>query len=247
MNIKNKKISHYVLDGKIGHGAFSTIQLAHHDSTDIKVAIKIISKKKIETDPIFKKCLVEIETLQLLEHPNVLSLFEVLHSEKYVYLVLEYCSGGDLYSVLNHKTKFKENEARHYFRQIISAMIYCHNMGISHRDLKLENILIGSYENIKIADFGLANKLKQGELMETSCGSLRYAAPEVINGKSYSGELADVWSCGVILFTFLAGYHPFDEESYVAILKKIMRNQYIMPTDISSDSVDLIRRILEVT
>ena len=148
--------------------------------------------------------------------------------------------------VFNNKLKFSENETRQYMRQIISGMIYCHSAGFCHRDLKLQNILVRSNSSIKIADFGLSHQLNQGELMSTSCGSLIYAAPEVIHGKTYSGELADVWSCGIILFTLLAGYHPFDEESYVAILKKIMRNQYIMPTDISPEAIDLIRRILEV-
>ena len=206
----------------------------------------MISKKKIESDPVFRKCLTEINALQSLEHPNIIQFFEVLQSEKYVYLVLEYCSGGDLYSLHNNKSKFNEAEARLYFRQIISAMIYCHSAGYSHRDLKLENIMLRSHSIIKVGDFGLSNQLKPGELMSTSCGSLRYASPEVIHGKNYSGELADAWSCGVILFTFLAGYYPFNEESYVAILKKIMRNQYTIPTNISPEAVDLIKRILEV-
>lgn len=246
MSIKTKTIGHYVLESKIGHGAFSTIHLAHHDILKTKVAIKIISKRKMQTDPIYKKCLIEIETLQSLDHPNIVKLFEVLESEKSIYLILEYCSQGDLYSHLNNKIKFTENEARNYFRQLISAMVYIHARGFAHRDLKLENVFLGTSNNIKIGDFGLANRLIQGGLMATSCGSLRYASPEILNGKQYSGELADVWSCGIILFTFLAGYHPFDDDCYVSILKKIMRSQYIMPTDVSADSVDLIKRILEV-
>lgn len=246
MSLKNRTIGHYILEKKIGHGAFSTIELATHDIYKTKVAIKMISKNKMKIDPNFKKCLIEIDTLKHLTHPNIVQLFEVLESEKFMFLVIEYCKEGDLYTILNNKTKFTENEARHYFRQIIRAMIYCHSMGYAHRDLKLENIFLTSFNKIKIGDFGLANLLVPGELMSTSCGSLRYASPEVINGKKYSGELADVWSCGIILFTFLAGYHPFDDDSYVSILKKIMRNQYVMPSDISIEAVDLIKRILEV-
>lgn len=247
MSVKSKKIGHYFLENRIGHGAFSSIYKARHDMLDTQVAIKCISKQRMDSDPVYKKCLAEIEALRTLDHPNVIKLFEILQSEKYIYLVLEYCSNRDMYALLDSKAKLTEAEARFYFRQIIEAMIYCHAAGFSHRDLKLENIFLGSHSNVKIGDFGLCSRLRQGELMATSCGSLRYAAPEVINGKTYSGELADSWSCGIILFTLLAGYHPFEDDCYVSILKKIMRRQYLMPTDLSPTATDLLRRIMEVT
>lgn len=246
MNKKSSKIGHYSIIKRIGHGGFAKVDLATHDLLGIDVAIKIISRKKINFEKNYAKCLEEIEIYQSLDHPNVIKLFEVLKSDSSLYLIMEYASRGDLYSILNTKTKFSETESRHYFRQIISGLVYCHSKGYAHRDLKLENIFLGDLNDIKIGDFGLAGKLKSGNLMSTCCGSLRYAAPEILKGKLYSGELADVWSCGVILFTFLAGYHPFDDDVYVTLLQKIKRNNYVIPTDISSDSIDLIKKILQV-
>lgn len=246
MSVKSKKIGHYFLEGRIGHGAFSSIYKGRHDALDTLVAIKCISKQRMESDPVYRKCLMEVEALRSLDHPNVIKMFEILQSEKYIYLVLEFCSNQDLYSLLNARARLTEGESRFYFRQIIEAIIYCHAAGIAHRDLKLENVFLGGHDNVKIGDFGLSSLLRPGELMNTSCGSLRYAAPEVINGKAYSGELADSWSLGIILFTLLAGYHPFEDDCYVSILKKIMRRQYIMPEGLSPAVTDLIRRIMEV-
>jgi 5'-AMP-activated protein kinase catalytic alpha subunit len=245
MNKKPTKVGYYTVIKRIGHGAFAKVDLAVHELLDTKVAIKIISRKKATFQKNFNKFLDEIEIYRELNHRNVVKLFEVLKSEHSLYLVMEYAPKGDLYSILNAKTKFNEPEARHYFRQMISALIYCHAKGYAHRDLKLENIFLDDLNDIKIGDFGLAGKLRPGTLMATSCGSLRYAAPEILKGKLYSGELADVWSCGVILFTFLSGYHPFEDDVYVTLLQKIKRNNYTVPLDISGESVDLIKKILQ--
>lgn len=245
MNKKPTKVGYYTVLKRIGHGAFAKVDLAVHELLDVKVAIKIISRKKATFQKNFNKFLDEIEIYRELNHRHVVKLFEVLKSEHSLYLVMEYAPRGDLYSILNAKTKFSETEARHYFRQIIGALIYCHAKGYAHRDLKLENIFLDDLNDIKIGDFGLAGKLRPSTLMATSCGSLRYAAPEILKGKLYSGELADVWSCGVILFTFLAGYHPFEDDVYVTLLQKIKRNNYTVPTDISVESVDLIKKILQ--
>jgi serine/threonine protein kinase len=247
MTSKANTVGHYILEKKIGHGAFAKVELATHELLNLKVAIKIISRKKISVDVNFARCLNEINIYKELNHKNVIKMFEVLRSVNYLYIVMEYASGGDLYTALNNKTPLSEVETRYYFRQIINGLEYIHAQGYSHRDLKLENILLTDKNQIKIADFGLSNKFIEGKLMETSCGSLRYATPEILKGKKYSGELADVWSCGVILFTLLAGYHPFDDEVYGMILKKIMESNYAMPAGISPEAVDLIKRILEVT
>lgn len=245
MNKKSTKIGYYTVIKRIGHGAFAKVDLATHDLLDIKVAIKIISRKKASFEDNFNKFLTEIEIYKELRHRHVVKLFEVFKSEHSLFLIMEYAPKGDLYTILNTKTKFSETEARHYFRQMISALVYCHAKGYAHRDLKLENLFLDDLNDIKIGDFGLAGKLKPSTLMNTSCGSLRYAAPEILRGKLYSGELADVWSIGVILFTFLAGYHPFDDDVYVSMLQKIKRNNYTIPTDISIEAVDLIKKTLQ--
>ena len=247
MTSKSNTVGHYILERKIGHGAFAKVELATHELLDLKVAIKIISRKKISIDKNFARCLNEINIYKKLNHPNVIHMFEVLRSVNYLYIVMEYAAGGDLYSVLNTKGRLTEPEARHYFRQLIEGLEYTHAKGFAHRDLKLENILITENNDVKIGDFGLSNKLTAGQLMETSCGSLRYAAPEILKGKRYSGELIDIWSCGIILYTLLCGHHPFDDDVYGVILKKIMKSSYVLPPDLSPSVVDLIHRILEVS
>lgn len=245
MNKKPSQIGYYSVVKRIGHGSFAKVDLAVHVLLNVKVAIKIIDRKKATFQKHFNKFLDEIEIYRELSHRHIIKLFEVLKSERSLYLIMEYAPRGDLYSILNIKAKFSEPEARHYFRQMVSALIYSHAKGYAHRDLKLENIFLDEFNDIKIGDYGLAGKLRPSALMSTSCGSPRYAAPEILKGKLYSGELADVWSCGVILFTFLAGYNPFDDDVYVSLLQKIKRSHYTLPPELSAEAVDLIRRALQ--
>lgn len=245
MNKKPVQIGNYSTIKRIGHGSFAKVDLAVHLLLSIHVAIKIIDRKKANFQKHFNKFLDEIEIYRELNHRHVIKLFEVLRSERNLFLIMEYAPRGDLYTILNTRLKFTEAEARHYFRQMVSALIYCHAKGFAHRDLKLENIFLDEFNDIKIGDFGLAGKLRPSSMMTTSCGSPRYAAPEILKGKMYSGELADVWSCGVILYTFLVGNNPFDDHVYVVLLQKIKRSQYILPPDLSAEAVDLIRKMLQ--
>uniref|UniRef100_A0A8C8Z6Y5 BR serine/threonine kinase 2 n=1 Tax=Prolemur simus TaxID=1328070 RepID=A0A8C8Z6Y5_PROSS len=149
----------------------------------------------------------EIAILKLIEHPHVLKLHDVYENKKYLYLVLEHVSGGELFDYLVKKGRLTPKEARKFFRQIISALDFCHSHSICHRDLKPENLLLDEKNNIRIADFGMASLQVGDSLLETSCGSPHYACPEVIRGEKYDGRKADVWSCGVILFALLVLEH----------------------------------------
>jgi len=157
---------------------------------------------------------------------------------------MEYCGGGDLFEYILKNKKLSEYEACKIFSQIISGLEYIHKKGIAHRDMKPENILLDYHKNVKIVDFGLSNLYKSGEMLKTSCGSLCYAAPEMILGTRYDGCRADIWSCGVILYTMVCGYFPFDGANKTIIYSKIVSSDFNVPDALSSDLKDLLRSIL---
>ncbi|KPI96240.1 Serine/threonine kinase SAD-1 [Papilio xuthus] len=184
--------------------------------------------------------------MKLIEHPHVLGLSDVYENKKYLYLVLEHVSGGELFDYLVKKGRLTPKEARRFFRQIISALDFCHSHSICHRDLKPENLLLDERNNIKIADFGMASLQPAGSLLETSCGSPHYACPEVIRGEKYDGRRADVWSCGVILYALLVGALPFDDDNLRQLLEKVKRGVFHVPHFVPPDCQQLLRGMIEV-
>ena len=188
----------------------------------------------------------EINILHLCTHPHIIRLYEVIDTPTDIFLVNEYVSGGELFDYIVSKGRLSADEARNFFHQIISGVEYCHFQKIVHRDLKPENLLLDANDNIKIADFGLSNLMRDGDFLRTSCGSPNYAAPEVISGHLYAGPEVDVWSCGVILYALLCGSLPFDDESIPNLFKKIKSGMYSLPTHLSQLAKNLIPRMLEV-
>ena len=188
----------------------------------------------------------EINILHLCTHPHIIRLYEVIDTPTDFFLVNEYVSGGELFDYIVSKGRLSADEARNFFHQIISGVEYCHFQKIVHRDLKPENLLLDANLNIKIADFGLSNLMRDGDFLRTSCGSPNYAAPEVISGHLYAGPEVDVWSCGVILYALLCGSLPFDDESIPNLFKKIKSGMYSLPTHLSQLAKNLIPRMLEV-
>ncbi|XP_054587917.2 serine/threonine-protein kinase BRSK2 isoform X8 [Nothobranchius furzeri] len=221
------------------------VKLGIHCVTGQKVAIKIVNREKL-SESVLMKVEREIAILKLIEHPHVLKLHDVYENKKYLYLVLEHVSGGELFDYLVKKGRLTPKEARKFFRQIISALDFCHSHSICHRDLKPENLLLDEKNNIRIADFGMAS-LQVGEnLLETSCGSPHYACPEVIRGEKYDGRKADAWSCGVILFALLVGALPFDDDNLRNLLEKVKLGVFHMPHFIPPDCQNLLRGMIEV-
>ncbi|KFO26413.1 BR serine/threonine-protein kinase 1 [Fukomys damarensis] len=194
------------LSQEVGMDVRGLVKLGIHCVTCQKVAIKIVNREKL-SESVLMKVEREIAILKLIEHPHVLKLHDVYENKKYLYLVLEHVSGGELFDYLVKKGRLTPKEARKFFRQIISALDFCHSHSICHRDLKPENLLLDEKNNIRIADFGMASLQVGDSLLETSCGSPHYACPEVIRGEKYDGRKADVWSCGVILFALLVLEH----------------------------------------
>ncbi|MGK3751461.1 MAG: 5'-AMP-activated protein kinase catalytic alpha subunit, partial [Bacillariaceae sp.] len=214
--------------------------------TGHKVAVKILNKAKIKQLGMEEKVQREINILHLCTHPHIIRLYEVIDTPTDIFLVNEYVSGGELFDYIVSKGRLSADEARNFFHQIISGVEYCHFQKIVHRDLKPENLLLDANDNIKIADFGLSNLMRDGDFLRTSCGSPNYAAPEVISGHLYAGPETDVWSCGVILYALLCGSLPFDDESIPNLFKKIKSGMYSLPTHLSQLAKNLIPRMLEV-
>lgn len=215
-------IGNYRLLKTIGKGNFAKVKLARHILTGKEVAVKIIDKTQLNSSSL-QKLFREVRIMKVLNHPNIVKLFEVIETEKTLYLVMEYASGGEVFDYLVAHGRMKEKEARAKFRQIVSAVQYCHQKFIVHRDLKAENLLLDADMNIKIADFGFSNEFTFGNKLDTFCGSPPYAAPELFQGKKYDGPEVDVWSLGVILYTLVSGSLPFDGQN----LKQIMKDRWM--------------------
>ena len=221
------------------------VKLGLHCVTGKKVAVKIINREKL-SESVLQKVEREIAIMKLIEHPHVLGLFDVYENKKYLYLILEHVSGGELFDYLVKKGRLTPKEARRFFRQIISALDFCHSHSICHRDLKPENLLLDDKNNIRIADFGMASLQMEGSMLETSCGSPHYACPEVIRGEKYDGRRADVWSCGVILYALLVGALPFDDDNLRQLLEKVKRGVFHIPHFVPPECQDLLRGMIEV-
>lgn len=241
------KIGNFLLGGDIGKGSFGKVKLATHINTGHTVAVKIMNKAKIMQQGMQKKVEHEIQVLRNLgRHPNIAPLYDVVDSPTDTYLVLENLGGGELYDYLEERGRLDEEEARNIFEQLIDGIDYCHSKDIVHRDLKLDNLLLDSHNNIKIADFGLSAQVLKDNYLKTTCGTPHYIAPEILSRKAYHGPKVDIWSCGVILYALLCGTVPFDDENTVVLFEKIQSGDFEMPTYVSESAQDLLSQILEV-
>src|SRR5882757_1870001 len=190
----------------------------------------------------------------MLKHPNIVRLYDVIETDKYIGIILDYASGGELFDHILAHRYLKEKDACKLFSQLISGVWYIHQRKIVHRDLKLENLLLDRNRNVIITDFGFANRFehRSDDLMQTSCGSPCYAAPElVISEGSYVGSAVDIWSCGVILYAMLAGYLPFDDDpanpdgdNINLLYKYIVNTPLTFPDYISTEARDLLSTML---
>ncbi|XP_063159891.1 serine/threonine-protein kinase MARK1 isoform X1 [Candoia aspera] len=243
VNEEHPHIGNYRLLKTIGKGNFAKVKLARHVLTGREVAVKIIDKTQLNPTSL-QKLFREVRIMKILNHPNIVKLFEVIETEKTLYLVMEYASGGEVFDYLVAHGRMKEKEARAKFRQIVSAVQYCHQKCIVHRDLKAENLLLDGDMNIKIADFGFSNEFTVGNKLDTFCGSPPYAAPELFQGKKYDGPEVDVWSLGVILYTLVSGSLPFDGQNLKELRERVLRGKYRIPFYMSTDCENLLKKLL---
>ncbi|KAJ7947372.1 Non-specific serine/threonine protein kinase [Quillaja saponaria] len=242
------RVGKYELGRTLGEGNFAKVKFARNIQNGEHVAIKILDKEKVLKHKMIAQIKREISTMKLIRHPNVIRMYEVMASKTKIYIVMEFVTGGELFDKIASKGRFKEDEARKYFQQLINAVDYCHSRGVFHRDLKPENLLLDANGVLKVSDFGLSalpQQFREDGLLHTTCGTPNYVAPEVINNKGYDGAKADLWSCGVILYVLMAGYLPFEDANIMALYKKIFKAEFTCPPWFSSSAKKLIMRILD--
>ncbi|NXD27464.1 SNRK kinase, partial [Spelaeornis formosus] len=236
----------YDLDKTLGRGHFAVVKLARHVFTGEKVAVKVIDKTKLDTlatGHLFQ----EVRCMKLVQHPNIVRLYEVIDTQTKLYLILELGDGGDMFDyIMKHEEGLNEDLAKKYFAQIVHAISYCHKLHVVHRDLKPENVVFFEKQGlVKLTDFGFSNKFQPGKKLTTSCGSLAYSAPEILLGDEYDAPAVDIWSLGVILFMLVCGQPPFQEANDSETLTMIMDCKYTVPPHVSKECKDLITRMLQ--
>ena len=255
-----KSIGPWILGECVGKGASGRVKIAKHRRTGQLAAVKILpvaplvsSRASLATHQAKSERQRlgidrEITMMKLMNHPNIMRIYDVYEGEKELFLVLEYVEGGELFDFLVNRGRLPPNEALIYFRQIVYGLNYAHTFSIIHRDLKPENILIASLSppQLKIADWGMAAFAPPSLQLETSCGSPHYASPEIVNGEKYEGNATDIWSCGVILYALLTGRLPFDDKNVRNLLSKVKSGKYEMPTWIDPQAKDLLSKMLVV-
>lgn len=239
------KLGEYTVIQDIAEGTFGKVKMATHTITGQKVAMKYISKAVIHMTKTKTRVQREVEYMRTLRHPHIIKLYEVISTPTDIIIVLEY-AGGELFNYIVANGRMPEPRARRFFQQLISGIEYSHKLKIVHRDLKPENVLLDDDLNVKIADFGLSNEIKDGDFLKTSCGSPNYAAPEVIRGGLYTGPEIDVWSCGVILYVMLCGRLPFEDDDVQTLFTKISQGSYHMPSYLGADARGLINHMLAI-
>ncbi|KAK7412460.1 hypothetical protein VNO78_03924 [Psophocarpus tetragonolobus] len=243
----NLLLGRFEIGKLLGHGTFAKVYYARNLKSGEGVAIKVIDKEKILKGGLVAHIKREISILRRVRHPNIVQLFEVMATKSKIYFVMEYVRGGELFNKVA-KGRLKEEVARKYFQQLISAVAFCHARGVYHRDLKPENLLLDDNGNLKVSDFGLSavsDQIRQDGLFHTFCGTPAYVAPEVLARKGYDGAKVDLWSCGVVLFVLMAGYLPFHDQNVMAMYKKIYRGEFRCPRWFSPDLSRLLARLLD--
>ena len=250
INYSKNDISQYQIKGKIGEGMFGKVKLGIHLLTKEKVAIKIFDKGKIKNEKEVEYIEREISILKKLNHYNTIKLYNIIQNENFIFLIQEYVPNGELLHFLENPENMNltENHICKIYQQIISGIEYLHEIGIAHRDLKLENILLNRDKNIKIIDFGLSNKYNKenGELLQSSCGSPCYAAPEMIKGIQYHGLDTDIWSSGILLYLMLCKSFPFNDKNNSKLYQKILSGKFNLPNYLSNEAKDLLSKLLKV-
>ncbi|XP_017219322.1 CBL-interacting serine/threonine-protein kinase 25 [Daucus carota subsp. sativus] len=236
----------YEMGRLLGQGTFAKVYYGRNIDTSENVAIKVINKDQVKKEGMMDQIQREISVMRLVRHPNVVELKEVLATKQKIFFIMEYIKGGELFARVA-KGRLKEDVAKKYFQQLISAVDYCHSRGVYHRDLKPENLLLDENGDLKVSDFGLSalpEQLRNDGLLHTQCGTPAYVAPEVLRRKGYDGAKADIWSCGVILYVLLAGFLPFQDENMMKMYNKVFKSEYEFPPWMSSEAKRLISKLL---
>lgn len=239
-------LDYYRIGTVIGKGAFSKVYLGTHILTGQHVAIKAIDKVYMKDEFSKKKVFQEVLILKTCNHRNVIRLLEVFENQKYLFIVQEHASGGDLLTYVKERGRLPENEAKLIFMQIVLGVQHCHGHNILHRDIKPDNILIDKGMTLKLCDFGVSRFVKKGQTINEQCGTPAYIAPEIIRDKGYEGCYPDLWSMGVLLYALVTGTVPFKGSTIDELHRSILMGKYSFPSYLSAEVMDLISQFLKL-
>ena len=241
-----KQIGDYKICQDIGSGAFGKVVLGHHTLTGEKVAIKVLDKMILNQTPEdYELVRQEISILKLVKHRYIVQLYEILQTAQHIFIIMEYCEGKEIMDYILAKNRLSELESLKYFQQLINTLFYLHSQNIAHRDIKIDNLLLDTNKDLKLIDFGLSCKYTDDNLLDQPCGTVVYAAPEVLEGKEYHGMLADVWSSGIVLYGMLAGFLPFSDKNDEVNKQQVIKGEIKFPDFFSEGAKDLLKHMLD--
>jgi serine/threonine protein kinase len=255
-----RSIGDYTFIRTLGSGSTGKVKLAKHKITGELIAIKIVNRRKIRlaveaskksqkrhesVEHKENRILREALIMHLMNHQNIVKLKDFLTTSDWFIMLFEYVEGVQLLDFIVSNSKLKERTARKLFRQLLSAVYYTHKNSVVHRDLKIENILIRSDDGcLKLLDFGLSNFYQPNQLLRTYCGSLYFAAPELLHGRPYRGPEIDVWSLGVILYVMVTGRVPFDNQNINKLHELIKKGEFKCPGEMSPEIKELLEKMI---
>ena len=241
------QIGDYIIGEEIGSGAFGKVVLGKHIMTGEKVAIKILEKIVLNQSPEYYDLVKqELSILKIIKHKYIVQLYEILQTQNHIFIIMEYCEGKDIMDYILKKNGLSELESLKYFQQLINALMYLHSQNIAHRDIKIDNLLLDKNKNLKLIDFGLSTKYSNNTLLNQACGTVVYAAPEVLQGYDYHGMMVDVWSSGIVLYGLLSGCLPFYDKDDEINKKLICEGKIYYPDYFNDDVKDLLSHMLEI-
>lgn len=239
----------YIIGKRIGQGAYAVVRAGINNWTSNKVAIKIYDKTKLQDSQRRKGVRREIKILERIRHQNIIELYEAFDTKKQVFLVMENVSGGSLHSLLKSRPnrQLKDSEAKSLFLQVASAVKYCHSKNITHRDIKLENILLDEKrKNVKLIDFGFSTWIPNDKKIKMFWGTPSYMAPEIVSKQEFCGPPADIWALGVLLYALLCGKFPFKGKTDEELYSKINNCSLDIPQHVSFAARWLLERMMTV-
>lgn len=243
-----QEIKNYEIKVQLGSGAYAAVKSSVHKTTGQIVAIKIYEKYKLASSQ-RKNCVNrEVRVLRNLSHPNIVKFYEAIETPREVYIVMELVKGESLLHYIKNKSekRLPEYEAVRIFKQVLSAIEYCHKMSIVHRDIKMENILLDDRLDVKLIDFGFSTWAMPSQKLRIFCGTPSYMAPEIVNKKDYCGPPADMWSLGILLYAMLCGHFPFRASTEFELYRYISKGLFNIPAHVSEAAKKLICKLLVV-
>ncbi|OMJ72226.1 hypothetical protein SteCoe_29401 [Stentor coeruleus] len=241
-------VGKYEIGDEIGKGAYGTVKIGVNTANNEKVAIKIYEKAGLLNPTRKKNVEREIKILNKLNHPNIIRVINTIETSSAINIVLEYISGCSLSDYLKSRSsrRIEEYQAKGVFKQILLALEFCHNLGITHRDIKLENILLDHEHTVKIIDFGFATYIANDKKVQLFCGTSCYMAPEIVTNKESLGPPTDIWAAGVVLYVLITGTFPFKAPQTKELYSKIQRGMYVIPPTMSSQAREVIKGVFEI-